>query len=117
RSADPPAGGTTPEAAARAAFDARELVQTVMEEISGGRMHYMFNRVGGLLAELPAGWLGRVGDAAGRVRDALPAIGAVVRGHEGFRQRTGGGGTLTGGPARQDGVSRPAARGTGADFD
>src|SRR5256885_1988632 len=71
-----PAGGTTPETASRAAFDARELVQAAMEEISGGRMHYMFNRVGGLVAELPAGWLGRVRDAAGRVRDALPVIGA-----------------------------------------
>ena len=36
-----------------------------MEEVSGGRMHYMFNRVGGLKEELPAGWLGRV---AGRDR-------------------------------------------------
>ena len=29
-----------------------------MEEASGGRMHYMFNRVGGLKEDLPAGWLG-----------------------------------------------------------
>jgi NADH-quinone oxidoreductase subunit D len=112
-----PAGGTTPEAAARAAFDARELVQTVMEEISGGRMHYMFNRVGGLVAELPAGWLGRVRDATGRVRDALPVIGAVVREHEGFRQRTRGVGRLTGEQVRQYGVSGPAARASGVDFD
>ena len=35
-------------AAARAAFGAREAIQSIMEEISGGRMHYMFNRVGGL---------------------------------------------------------------------
>ena len=27
-----------------------------MEEVSGGRMHYMFNRVGGLKEEVPAGW-------------------------------------------------------------
>src|SRR2546429_2973059 len=47
-----PSGGASPEVAARAAFDARERVQAVMEEISGGRMHYMFNRVGGLVAEL-----------------------------------------------------------------
>ena len=31
-----------------------------MEEASGGRMHYMFNRVGGLKEDVPAGWLGRV---------------------------------------------------------
>ena len=113
----PAAGDASPEAAARAAFDARELIQGVMEEISGGRMHYMFNRVGGLVAELPAGWLGRVQDAAGQVRSALPVIGVVVRGHEGFRQRTRGVGTLTGEQVRQYGVSGPAARASGVDFD
>lgn len=30
------------------AFRERETIQAVMEELSGGRMHYMFNRVGGL---------------------------------------------------------------------
>src|SRR5690606_35739605 len=30
------------------AFRGREELQHAMEEISGGRMHYMFNRVGGL---------------------------------------------------------------------
>ena len=38
----------------------RETVQRLMEEVSGGRMHYMFNRVGGLKEDLPAGWTGRV---------------------------------------------------------
>ncbi|MGZ4592959.1 MAG: NADH-quinone oxidoreductase subunit D-related protein, partial [Actinomycetes bacterium] len=41
------------------AFRERETLQAVMEEVSGGRMHYMFNRVGGLKEELPAGWAGR----------------------------------------------------------
>src|SRR5882762_3842802 len=45
------------------AFRERETLQAVMEEASGGRMHYMFNRVGGLKEDLPAGWLGRVTDA------------------------------------------------------
>ena len=64
-----------------------------MEEVSGGRMHYMFNRVGGLKEELPAGWLGRVQAAAGQVRAALPDIGAVVSGHArlpGAHPRRGG---------------------------
>jgi NADH-quinone oxidoreductase subunit D len=110
-------GGDLANVAARAAFDARELIQAVMEEISGGRMHYMFNRVGGLVAELPAGWLGRVHDVVALVRSALPAIGAVVREHEGFRQRTRGVGRLTGEQVRQYGVSGPAARACGVDFD
>ena len=35
------------------AFREREELQAVMEEVSGGRMHYMFNRVGGLKEDLP----------------------------------------------------------------
>src|SRR5258708_84411 len=30
------------------AFREREVLQAVMEELTGGRMHYMFNQVGGL---------------------------------------------------------------------
>ncbi|HEY8047180.1 MAG TPA: NADH-quinone oxidoreductase subunit D [Streptosporangiaceae bacterium] len=121
------AGGTEAEAgadveagvaeAAAAAGQARELLQSIMEEISGGRMHYMFNRVGGLKEELPEGWLGRVGAAAGRVRADLPRIGAIVRGSERFRGRTRGVGVLTGEQAGQFGVSGPAARASGVDFD
>src|SRR6476660_4873516 len=49
------------------AFRERETLQAVMEEISGGRMHYMFNRVGGLKEEAPAGWTSRARDAIGLV--------------------------------------------------
>ncbi|GAA3298738.1 hypothetical protein GCM10020295_35090 [Streptomyces cinereospinus] len=44
-------GGITP---VFYAFREREVLQNVMEEVSGGRMHYMFNRVGGLKEDLPA---------------------------------------------------------------
>jgi NADH-quinone oxidoreductase subunit D len=88
-----------------------------MEEISGGRMHYMFNRVGGLKEELPEGWLGRVGAAAAEVRADLPRIGAIVRDSERFRSRTRDVGVLTGEQVRQFGVSGPAARASGVDFD
>jgi NADH-quinone oxidoreductase subunit D len=108
--------GTGAEAGG-AASRARELFPSIMEEISGGRMHYMFNRVGGLKEELPAGWLGRVGAAAAQVRGDLPRIGAIVAGSERFRSRTRDVGVLTGGQVRQFGVSGPAARASGVDFD
>ncbi len=103
--------------AAAAAYRTRELLQSIMEEVSGGRMHYMFNRVGGLKEELPEGWLGRAGAAVARARADLPRIGAIVRGSERFRGRTRGVGVLTGEQVRQFGVSGPAARGSGVDFD
>ena len=56
------------------AFRERETLQAVMEEVSGGRMHYMFNRVGGLKEEVPAGWTGRAraGDRRGPPPAARP---------------------------------------------
>jgi NADH:ubiquinone oxidoreductase subunit D len=101
---------------AQAAFRAREAIQSVMEEISGGRMHYMFNRVGGLKEEIPAGWLDRACRAIDDVRAALPVIGAPVA-QDRFRASTGGVGVLTPAQVRQYGVSGPAARACGVDFD
>ena len=103
-------------AAARAAFGAREAIQSIMEEISGGRMHYMFNRVGGLKEEIPAGWLARACRVIDEVRAALPTIGATL-GQDGFRDRTRGIGVLTPAQVRQYGISGPAARACGVDFD
>jgi NADH-quinone oxidoreductase subunit D len=111
-----PAAGGEPGRSEQAAFGAREALQAIMEEISGGRMHYMFNRVGGLKEEIPAGWLDRVRHTVGGVRAGLPAIGAMVAGDR-FRARTRGSGVLTGEQIRQYGVSGPAARASGVDFD
>jgi NADH-quinone oxidoreductase subunit D len=113
----PPEIATSPaERSERAAFGAREAMQTIMEEISGGRMHYMFNRVGGLKEEIPAGWLDGVRRTVDGVRASLPVIGAAVA-DDGFRARTSGAGVLTGEQVRQYGVSGPAARASGVDFD
>ena len=100
------------------AFREREVVQAVMEEVSGGRMHYMFNRVGGLKEDLPAGWLQRTTEAIELVRRRVKAdIDALVRGNEIFRARTSGIGRLTPEMAERYGVSGPIARASGLDFD
>ena len=100
------------------AFREREEIQAVMEEISGGRMHYMFNRVGGLKEDIPAGWPDRTRAAIKvvrrRVRDDIDAL---VRGNEIFRARTRGVGVLTPETAESYGVSGPIARASGLDFD
>jgi len=111
------AASPSPGQAATAAFAARELIQQVMEEISGGRMHYMFNRVGGLKEDPPAGWLSRAHAAAAEVRAALPLIGAVVRQHAGFRAATRDVGRISSEQVLQFGVSGPAARASGVGFD
>lgn len=99
------------------AFRERETLQQVMEEASGGRMHYMFNRVGGLKEDLPAGWLDRARQAVADVRRGMGDIEGIVRGNEIFRARTRGVGVLSVEQALQYGVSGPVARASGLDFD
>ena len=99
------------------AFRERETLQAAMEEVSGGRMHYMFNRVGGLKEELPAGWLGRAGQAVKAVRRGMADIEKIIRDNEIFHARTRGVGVMTVEQALQYGVSGPIARASGLDFD
>ncbi|CNE02026.1 NADH-quinone oxidoreductase%2C D subunit NuoD [Mycobacterium tuberculosis] len=99
------------------AFREREALQRVMEEISGGRMHYMFNRVGGLKDELPAGWTARARTAVSEVRSRMGDIDDIIMGNEIFRARTRGVGVLSQEQILQYGVSGPIARASGLDFD
>ncbi len=99
------------------AFREREELQAVMEEASGGRMHYMFNRVGGLKEDLPAGWLGRVTEAITAVRRRLPDLERLLVGNEILEARTKGVGVLPRDLVLAHGVSGPIARGSGLDVD
>ncbi|MEV0619664.1 NADH-quinone oxidoreductase subunit D [Nonomuraea sp. NPDC050404] len=98
-------------------FNERERIQAVMEEISGGRMHYMFNRVGGLKEDLPLGWLDRVSVAVAETRRRVPDIENLILHNEIFIARTKGVGVLTEEQIMQYGVSGPIARASGVDFD
>ncbi|MFB7287435.1 NADH-quinone oxidoreductase subunit D [Actinacidiphila glaucinigra] len=99
------------------AFREREDLQAVMEEVSGGRMHYMFNRVGGLKEDLPNGWHGRVRSAVAEVRSRMGTFDDLVLGNEIFRGRTRGVGVLSAQNVHAYGVSGPIARASGVDFD
>jgi NADH-quinone oxidoreductase subunit D len=99
------------------AFREREELQAVMEEVSGGRIHYMFNRVGGLKEELPAGWLGRVQGAIDAVRRRLPDLEGLLLGNEILQARTRGVGVLQRDVAAGYGASGPIARASGVDLD
>jgi NADH-quinone oxidoreductase subunit D len=107
-------GGITP---VFYAFREREVLQNVMEEVSGGRMHYMFNRVGGLKEDLPAGWASRARAAVAAVRSRMDVFDDLVLGNEIFRGRTRGVGGLTPETVHAYGVSGPIARASGVDFD
>jgi NADH-quinone oxidoreductase subunit D len=99
------------------AFTEREELQYVMEEVSGGRMHYMFNRVGGLKEDLPNGWADRARHAVASVRSRMDRFDDLVLGNEIFRGRTRGVGVLSRQDVHAYGISGPIARGSGVDFD
>ncbi|MGB3828035.1 MAG: NADH-quinone oxidoreductase subunit D [Ornithinimicrobium sp.] len=99
------------------AFREREELQAVMEEISGGRMHYMIAQVGGLRHDLPPQWLEHVEDAIAAVRSRLPDLESLLVGNEILRARTLGIGVLDVELAKAYGVSGPIARASGLDLD
>ncbi len=99
------------------AFREREEIQAVLEEASGGRMHYMFNRVGGLKEDLPAGWLERTATAITAVRGRLPDLESLLVGNEIVYARTHGVGVLSPDAVVAYGVSGPIARASGLDVD
>jgi NADH-quinone oxidoreductase subunit D len=108
------AGAATPMALA---LEARERLQEVMEAVSGGRMHYMFNRVGGLKEDLPAGWTAQARATTADVRGALTRLAAGLTGDPAVVAATTGVGVLSPDLVLGYGVSGPVARASGVGLD
>jgi NADH-quinone oxidoreductase subunit D len=98
------------------AWRGREVLQRVLEEASGGRVHYMFNQVGGLKQDVPAGWTGRVRRAVAAVRPGLAALEERLD-DDPFAARARGTGVLERRTCAAYGVTGPVARASGHDLD
>jgi NADH-quinone oxidoreductase subunit D len=77
----------------------------------------MFNQVGGLKNDLPAGWLGRTEAAIKAVRSRLPDLESLIVGNEIIHARARGVGVLSREMVAAYGVSGPIARASGVDMD
>jgi NADH-quinone oxidoreductase subunit D len=99
------------------AFTERERLQAVFEEASGGRIHYMYNVVGGLKQDVPDGWTDRARAALDDVEHGMARLDKLLRHNEIFAARTKGVGVLDPAVAAGYGVSGPVARSSGLDFD
>ncbi|MCW2601041.1 MAG: NADH-quinone oxidoreductase subunit [Frankiales bacterium] len=86
----------------------REVLQAVLEEATGGRIHVVYTRVGGLREDVPAGWTGRCREAVATVRSSLAPL--DLTSFEGL-------GILSVADALSYGVSGPVARASGLDMD
>jgi len=92
---------------------AREAWQELVERISGGRIHAMVTRIGGLAADTPEGWDDDVAEAIRLTREQLPDLSALAL------QAVAGDnvGVLSNADARAYAVSGPTARASGLDVD
>ena len=95
----------------------REPLQELMEAVSGGRVHFMLNRVGGLKEDLPEGWVPHAISVIDRVRIGFDAAAAAVLDDPAFRARLRGAGVLSRDNALAYGASGPLARASGVGAD
>lgn len=98
-------------------FREREVVMELYEMVSGARMTSNYFRVGGLMADLPEGF-------EKKVRDFIDTFEANVDTYEGlltentiWKTRTIGNGVITAEDAMDYGITGPALRGSGVDWD
>ena len=98
-------------------FRERELVLDLMEKTTGGRLHYVYFRPGGVYDDIPEGWL----DQALAFCDLFPGRIAEYEGlfteNPIFQVRTKGVGVLPRDLAIAMGASGPVARASGIAFD
>ncbi|MEA2517240.1 MAG: NADH-quinone oxidoreductase subunit [Actinomycetota bacterium] len=99
------------------AFREREDIQRVMEDTTGGRMHFGFFRPGGLKEDVPRGFYASALAGVRQVIDRLPDYENLLVGNEIFKGRTIDVGVLDKQTAFNYGVSGPIARGSGIDMD
>ena len=95
------------------AFREREDVQHLLESATGGRMHFAYNRIGGVKEDLPAGFLQASEKLLKVVRNGLQQYRDLLLGNEIFIARTKGVGVLPPEVALDYGVTGPTLHATG----
>lgn len=99
------------------AFDQRERIVELFEDLCGSRLTYTYVRPGGVSADLPHGWDERARAFCGLHRDALSKMDRLFFGNVIARGRMKGVGVLSAGDAVAWAASGPVARGSGVDWD
>ena len=98
-------------------FREREKILDLFEEVCGARLTYSYITPGGVMADLPPGWLDRCEQFLGEFEQVIPELHAVLTSNEIFIRRTAGIGVLSPEMAINYGCSGPVLRGSGVDWD
>ncbi len=99
------------------AFDERERIVELFEDLCGARLTYNYVRPGGVSFDLPEGWTDGVLDFTRNHGKALSEMDRLYFGNVIARQRLKGIGLLTAEEAVAWGASGPVARGSGVNWD
>lgn len=95
------------------AFREREDIQHLLESATGGRLHFTYNRIGGVKEDLPRGFLQASAQLTDVVRMRAKEYRELLFGNEIFVARTRGVGALPAEVALDYGVTGPTLHATG----
>ena len=98
-------------------FADRERLFSIVEAITGGRMHPMWFRIGGVAQDLPDGWDTMVRDWLDYMPKRLDEYDSVSMNNSILKQRTAGIGPYNTQEGLEWGVTGPSLRATGCDWD
>ncbi len=98
-------------------FRERERGLDLLDHISGGRLLYHYVRIGGVRRDLTPEWLDELDVWLGHVERRLPEYNTLLLHNHIFQERTCGVGVIDRETAIRWGVSGPALRAAGVDFD
>jgi NADH-quinone oxidoreductase subunit D len=98
-------------------FRDREYVLNLLEAATGGRFHPNFNRIGGILNDVPWGWVNDARQAMRKVLESCDTFEDLVVGNPIFEQRTRSIGIIPAELGAAYGVSGSNLRASGVDWD
>ena len=98
-------------------FRERERYLDLVEMVSGSRMMPSYIRAGGLVADVPEGFMERAWDLVAHYRRFLDEIDMMLTQNEIFRSRAVGVGVLPAKAAINAGISGPVLRASGVQYD
>ncbi len=98
-------------------FREREEANSLFEKISGGRMLYHFIRVGGVTRDLDDAWIQQALEFLDRVEEKMDEYNTLLTWNKVFQERTMNIGVLTPRTAMTWGITGPALRASGIDWD
>ena len=98
-------------------FREREMMNSLFEKISGGRMLYHFFRVGGMARDVTDEWIQEALELLDRIEEKSVEYNTLLTYNKVFRERTVGIGVLSPKVAKDWGITGPALRASGIDWD